>query len=122
MCNKALMFTAKKMGQLSPCIFFLNQLNQLTFNQLHIVLGFVKDKDIPKVLKLFPQNATYYFCKADIPRGLDATELSEKAAEHNLNGKTYPSVKKALAAAKKRARADDLIYVGGSIFILAEVI
>jgi dihydrofolate synthase / folylpolyglutamate synthase len=103
-------------------ILAMNQLKALTFNNLHVVLGFVKDKDIAKVLKLFPQNATYYFCKANIPRGLDAKELKERAATMGLNGKTYPSVKRALAAAKRRAKTDDLIYIGGSIFVLAEVI
>jgi dihydrofolate synthase / folylpolyglutamate synthase len=100
----------------------LSQLKSLVVNDLHIVLGFVKDKDIAKVLQLFPQNATYYFCKANITRGLDAQELAEKAAILGLKGKTYPSVKRALAAAKRRAKSDDVVYIGGSIFVLAEVI
>ena len=102
--------------------YVTQQLKQLTFNDLHIVIGFVRDKDLSKVLKLLPQNATYYFAKADIPRGLDAQILRGMAAEHGLNGKAYSSVKRALTAAKRVAKADDLIYVGGSIFVVAEVL
>ena len=98
------------------------QLKQLTFNHLHIVIGFVRDKDLSKVLKLLPQNATYYFAKADIPRGLDAQILRGMAVEHGLVGKAYSSVRKALTSAKRRAKEDDLIYVGGSIFVVAEVL
>ncbi len=102
--------------------YVTEQLNQLTFNHLHIVIGFVKDKDLSKVLKLLPQNATYYFAKADIPRGLDAQILKGMAAEHGLVGKAYSSVKRALNAAKRVAKADDFVYVGGSIFVVAEVL
>jgi dihydrofolate synthase / folylpolyglutamate synthase len=100
----------------------MQQLNQLTFNQLHIVLGVVKDKDISKMLQLLPTNATYYFAKANIPRGLDGEILRGMAAEVGRHGEAYKSVRQALAAAKKGAKTDDLIYVGGSIFVLAEVI
>jgi dihydrofolate synthase / folylpolyglutamate synthase len=100
----------------------MQQLNALTFNRLHIVLGVVKDKDIAKMLQLLPSNATYYFAKANIPRGLDADILRTTAAEIGRHGKAYKSVRLALAAAKKAAQKDDLIYVGGSIFVLAEVI
>jgi dihydrofolate synthase / folylpolyglutamate synthase len=100
----------------------MSQLNQLTFNQLHIVLGVVKDKDISKMLQLLPTNATYYFAKANIPRGLDGEILRGMAAEVGRHGKAYKSVRQALSAAKRRAKTDDLIYVGGSIFVLAEVI
>ncbi len=100
----------------------MNQLNSLKFNKLHIVLGVVKDKDISKMLQLLPTDATYYFAKANIPRGLDAEILRGMAAEVGREGKAYKSVRQALAAAKRRAKTDDLIYVGGSIFVLAEVI
>jgi dihydrofolate synthase/folylpolyglutamate synthase len=92
------------------------------FNKLHIVLGVVKDKDISKMLNLLPENATYYFAKADIPRGLDAEILRGLAEETGRVGKAYKSVRQALAAARKSAKKEDLIYVGGSIFVLAEVI
>ncbi|MBL7818869.1 MAG: bifunctional folylpolyglutamate synthase/dihydrofolate synthase [Saprospiraceae bacterium] len=100
----------------------MNQLEALTFNRLHFVFGMVRDKDISKVLRLLPTHATYYFCKANIPRGLEADALQNQAQAFGLVGKTYPSVKRALAAAKKQAKPDDLIYIGGSIFVLAEVI
>ena len=98
------------------------QLKALKFNHLHIVVGMVRDKDISKMLALFPTEATYYFAKANIPRGLPADELQAKAAPFGLMGKTYPSVKRALAAAKRRTATNDLIYVGGSTFVVAEVI
>lgn len=100
----------------------LEELAQLKYEKLHIVLGFVNDKDVRKVLDIFPENATYYFAKANIPRGLDAKSLRETAALSGLHGKAYVSVRKALAAAKSVASRDDLIYVGGSIFVVAEVI
>ena len=97
-------------------------LEKLTYDKLHFVLGLVSDKSPDKVLALLPPSATYYFAKANIPRGLDAGKLKEKAASFGLNGKAYSSVRKALAAAKRKARPGDLIYVGGSIFVVAEVI
>lgn len=100
----------------------MSQLKSLTFNQLHIVLGMVKDKDISKMLSLMPTDATYYFCKANIPRGMPAEDLKELAGGFGLKGQAYPSVKRALAAAKRRSKTDDLVYVGGSTFVVAEVI
>jgi dihydrofolate synthase/folylpolyglutamate synthase len=86
------------------------------------VTGFVNDKDVDKILGLFPKNARYYFAKADIPRGLEATLLQEKAASQGLKGRAYSSVKNALKAAKRTAAPQDLIVVIGSIFVVAEVI
>ena len=100
----------------------MKQLKSLTFNHLHIVLGMVKDKDISKMLSLMPTDATYYFCKANIPRGMDSEVLKELASAFGLIGKAYPSVKHALSAAKRRAKTNELIYVGGSTFVVAEVI
>jgi len=100
----------------------MNDLEGLKYEQLHIVLGIVKDKDAAIILSLFPQRARYYFAKAAIPRGLDAKILQQKASEFGLNGSIYPSVKKALEAAKKSADPNDLIFVGGSTFVVAEVV
>lgn len=95
-----------------------------TYDQpLHIVLGVVKEKDLTKALPLFPAEATYYFVKADIPRGLPADQLRYAAAEAGLTGKTYSSVKAGFDAAVKAARAaDGMVFVGGSIFTVAEVV
>jgi dihydrofolate synthase / folylpolyglutamate synthase len=98
------------------------RLAQLEYAQLHVVMGVVKDKDLAKMLDLFPKNAKYYFAKPDIPRGLDATSLQAQAMQKGLIGKTYSSVHNALKAAKRQAQVDDLIYVGGSTFVVAEVI
>lgn len=91
-------------------------------DKLHIVFGTVNDKDPSPVLAALPKNATYYFCKADIPRGLDAEELMEKAEAHGLTGGGYVSVKAAFRAARARAEAKDLVLITGSVFVVAEVI
>jgi dihydrofolate synthase/folylpolyglutamate synthase len=93
-----------------------------SYKTLHFVIGMVKDKDLHKVLELLPQNAIYYFCQPDIPRGLPATELSNQANLFHLKGQAYPSVIEALNAAKGNAQADDLIFIGGSTFVVAEVV
>lgn len=98
------------------------RLKSMNLSQLHIVCGFVNDKDVDKVLKIYPDTARYYFAKANIPRGLDATLLREKASLYGLHGKAYVSVSAALKAAKRQAKSDDLILVIGSIFVVAEVL
>jgi dihydrofolate synthase/folylpolyglutamate synthase len=100
----------------------VKQLQELHYQHLHFVLGMVSDKDIAKILSLLPKVATYYFCKADIPRGLDATLLKEQAATHGLKGDAYPSVPAAYQAAQAAATTEDLVFIGGSIFTVAEVV
>jgi dihydrofolate synthase/folylpolyglutamate synthase len=100
----------------------LNQIKKENYDSLHIVLGMVNDKDLDEVLPLFPKNAIYYFCKPNISRGLDASILQEKAAEFGLNGKTYNSVSDAYKSVKESAGKDDFIYVGGSTFVVAEIL
>ncbi len=89
---------------------------------LHIVTGFVNDKEVDKMLGLFPQEARYFFAKANIPRGLDAKILKEKAAGFGLKGRAYSSVRNALKAAKRAAAPEDMILVIGSIFVVGEVL
>lgn len=100
----------------------LRQLQKEKFDQLHIVLGMVKDKDLSKILSLFPTNANYYFCAAKIPRSLTAAELKKAANEIGLIGKEYSSVKEAMEAASVSAKDTDVIYIGGSNFIVAEAL
>lgn len=100
----------------------INQLKKEKYDQLHVVLGFVNDKNLDEILSLFPQNAIYYFCKPNILRGLDQLILKEKAAESNLVGQTYISVSKAYQAAKENAGINDFIYIGGSTFVVAEIL
>jgi dihydrofolate synthase/folylpolyglutamate synthase len=102
--------------------YVLKQLSQEKINKLHIVLGFVADKDVDSVLKLFPKNAIYYFCKPDIPRGLDVEELSVKAKRAGLQGEPFQSVQEAYKASLKSASKEDLIFIGGSTFVVAEII
>jgi dihydrofolate synthase/folylpolyglutamate synthase len=98
------------------------QLSETKFEKLHFVLSVVNDKDIEGILELLPKDAEYYYCKADIPRGLSAEILAEKATNCGLNGKVYNSVKEAYAAACNNAKENDLVFVGGSNFTVAEVV
>lgn len=98
------------------------QIEETSHKKLHMVVGFVNDKSIDEVLELLSINALYYFCKANIPRALNADELKEKAANKGIKGDSYSSVSKALSVAKDRAHSDDLIFVGGSTFVVAEVL
>ncbi len=100
----------------------LPQINDYTFDRLHIVLGTVNDKDLGEILGLFPKSATYYFCKPDIPRGLDAHELQNAASAFGLSGKCYSSVAQAYKAALSEAGRNDFIYIGGSTFVVAEIL
>lgn len=97
-------------------------LEHIPHEKLHFVFGTVNDKSPAKILSILPQNAQYYFSKANIPRGLDAISLAQQAENAGLKGKPYSSVRRALAAAKRAAGPNDLIFVGGSIFVVAEVI
>lgn len=98
------------------------QLRNTEFNDLHFVLSVVNDKDIDGILELLPKYANYYFCKADIPRGLDANTLAEKARKCGLKGEVYESVKQAYSAACINSKEGDIVFVGGSNFTVAEVV
>jgi len=92
------------------------------YQHLHFVIGMVNDKDISKVLSMLPTDATYYFCRPDIPRGLEAENLKHQAESFGLSGEIYPNVKTAYQSAQKAAQKDDLVFVGGSTFVVAEVV
>ncbi|HBY68166.1 MAG TPA: tetrahydrofolate synthase [Flavobacteriaceae bacterium] len=100
----------------------LQQIQEEPYENLHVVLGVVNDKDLESILALFPTQATYYFCKPDVPRGLDASFLAKTAKEFGLMGTTFGSVNEAYASALKNASEKDLIYIGGSTFTVAEVV
>lgn len=100
----------------------MDQLKKEKFKQLHIVLGVVNDKDLDTILPLFPKNAIYYFSKPKIERGLSAKFLQEKAATYNLKGNIYNSISIAYKKALANSDANDLIYIGGSTFVVAEII
>ena len=102
--------------------YVLEQLQEEKYKQLHLVLGFVADKGLENVLPLFPDNAKYYFCKPNIPRGLDVFVLCEKAKYYHLEGQGYSSVKAAFNTALKKANQDDIVFVGGSTFVVAEIV
>ena len=100
----------------------IQQLKKETYNQLHIVLGVVNDKDLDAILPLFPKNANYYFCKPKNERGLNAKTLQYKAKSFQLFGNTYTSISKAYKAALEKSSDKDLIFIGGSNFVVSEII
>ena len=100
----------------------LEQIKNTPHEKLHFVLGVVNDKDVSSILNMLPKNATYYFCQAKIPRALSVEELKQKANEFKLIGHSYTSVSEALSQAKLSAGKDDLVFVGGSTFTVAEVV
>ncbi len=100
----------------------MEQLQEQTFRNLHIVLGLVNDKDLDRILPLFPKSAHYYFCQPSIGRAMPVSQFEEKAGEYGLKGASYLSVKEAFEYALKESEKDDLIYVGGSTFVVAEVL
>ena len=102
--------------------YISEQLQSMKYNTLRIVFGMVKDKDISTVLSLMPKNAEYFFTNASTQRSLPAAELQRMAAEYGLSGNAYPSVKEAFEAAKAASGTDDMIYIGGSNFVVAEVL
>lgn len=97
-------------------------INRSAHRNLHMVIGTVDDKDITPLFQMLPKGASYYFCKADIPRGLDPAVLQEQASAYGLKGNVFPSVAEALKNARHEAHGDDLVFVGGSTFTVAEVV
>jgi dihydrofolate synthase / folylpolyglutamate synthase len=102
--------------------YVLRQLHRVPKTRLHMVIGFVNDKDLNSVLPLFPANAVYYFTKASIPRALNEDILLTEAVKFGLKGNSYTDIKTALLAARKNALSTDLIFIGGSTFVVAEVV
>jgi dihydrofolate synthase/folylpolyglutamate synthase len=99
----------------------VRQIEAQTYGKLFMVIGMVKDKDIRDVLALLPKDANYYFCQAKIPRALDAESLSDMALAAGLTGKVVADVNEALGEARKQATKDDMIFIGGSTFVVAEI-
>lgn len=104
-------------------ISYLHQkLESLKFNKLHIVYGCVNDKDYNTIMDMMPKDATYYFCKPSVPRGLDVEIMKEAAARHGLSGDACQNISEALQSARSHAKADDMILVTGSIFLVADAL
>lgn len=102
--------------------YIVEQLSRMKYDKLHIIIGMVNDKDINGVISLLPQNAIYYFTQASVKRALPAEKVKEIANNHGLKGEAYSSVEKALTIAKNNAKENDLIFIGGSTFIVADLI
>ncbi len=102
--------------------YIINQLQRQHYKSLRIVFGMVNDKDINGVLAMMPKDAVYYFCQASVKRAMPGNELQELAAHHSLCGKIYQSVGEAYTAARAEADEDDFLYIGGSSFIVADLL
>ena len=100
----------------------LRQIERYSYRKLHVVMGFVKDKDISGILEMMPRDALYYFTKASIPRALDETELMKNAEKYKLKGNAYPTVECACKDALRNASEDDMIFIGGSTFVVGETL
>ncbi len=100
----------------------IENLNSMQYETLHVIFGAVNDKDISKILAMLPKKPTYYFVKANIPRALDEKELAEKAHKLKLKGKAYTTVEAGLKAAKKAYSKGDLIFIGGSTFVVGDAL
>jgi dihydrofolate synthase / folylpolyglutamate synthase len=102
--------------------YVLEQIAETPHERLHFVFGMVNDKNIRPVLEMLPHDAIYYFCRADIPRALDVEVLGNAAKEVGLTGQNFATVASALEAAREKAEKNDLIFIGGSTFVVAEVV
>lgn len=102
--------------------YIVEQLSRMKYDKLHIIIGMVNDKDISGVISLLPKNAKYYFTQASVKRALPAEQVKEIANNYGLKGEAYSSVEKALTIAKNNAKENDLIFIGGSTFIVADLI
>jgi dihydrofolate synthase/folylpolyglutamate synthase len=100
----------------------IQNIERYSYRKLHMIIGVVNDKDVTSILKLLPKNASYYFCKANIPRALPEKDLFDLAKQEDLKGKKFTSVSLALSEAKKMAKQDDLIFIGGSTFTVADAL
>ena len=103
-------------------IEIVQQLSEIDYRELHFILGTVNEKNIENILTLLPKDAIYYFCQANIPRSLEKESLQTESKKHGLCGEVYNSVSQALQTAKKNAEKQDCIFVGGSTFVVAEII
>lgn len=102
--------------------YIVEQLRNEQYDNLHIVFGMVNDKDVSSVLELMPKDAKYYFTRASIERALTPEEIAKKALVYGLRGDTYDNIKQAIDAAKQNADENDLIFIGGSSFIVADAL
>lgn len=101
--------------------YLIQQINEMEYNKLHIIWGAVEGKNLDGIFKHFPTNAFYYFCEASIPRAMEASELQKKATSFGLNGSVVKDVNLAIEKAREKAGQNDLVFIGGSNFIIAEI-
>ena len=102
--------------------YVMQQIKEITRKKLHMVIGFVNDKDLTGVLPLFPRDAVYYFTRASVPRALDEKLLMAEAGKYGLRGNCYDTVAGALKAAREKADQDDMVFIGGSTFVVADAL
>ena len=102
--------------------YITKQLKETPHQRLHIIIGMVNDKDVNTVLSMLPKDAVYYFTQASVKRAMPVEEFAQKAEKHDLHGNSYANVELAYRAAKQNAEKNDLIFVGGSTFIVADML
>ena len=100
----------------------INDIMSIKSNKIHFVLGFVNDKNLGSIVDIFPESSNYYFAKPNIERGLDELELQELFKNNNRIGESYSSIEQAFKSAIKQSDPNDVIYIGGSTFVVSEVI
>ena len=100
----------------------IKQIEKINYRKLHFVFGSVNDKDLDEILRILPKDASYYFCHAQINRALNSDILKRQALNHKLRGNSFTTVSNAYKAALKSAEKEDLIFIGGSTFVVAEVL
>jgi len=102
--------------------YTVTQLSRQTYQHLHIIIGMVSDKDVTSILRMLPKDAIYYFTQASVKRAMPAAEFAKKAANEGLKGEVFENVSQAYDAALKEASPEDLIFIGGSNFIVADML
>jgi dihydrofolate synthase/folylpolyglutamate synthase len=102
--------------------YVISQLAAIQSRNLRMVIGFVSDKDLNSIMTILPEGAIYYFARASVPRALDEQTLSVTAGLYGLKGRSFPDVRSAVSAARKEADPDDIIFIGGSTFVVADAL
>jgi dihydrofolate synthase/folylpolyglutamate synthase len=120
--NEVPMIVADLAHNLEGLQYIIPQIESHSYRQLHLVLGFVKDKAVDEILRLFPPDSQFYLSSPQIPRALATYDLKRITQDLDISYKIFPTVKAAFLAAKRKAHDDDFIFIGGSTFVVAEIL
>jgi dihydrofolate synthase/folylpolyglutamate synthase len=120
--NEVPMIVADLAHNLEGLQYIIPQIESHSYRQLHLVLGFVKDKAVDEILRLFPPDSQFYLSSPQIPRALATYDLKRITQDLDISYKIFPTVEAAFLAAKRKAHDDDFIFIGGSTFVVAEIL